>query len=74
MSKTLTIRMEDELYKNLSAVSKEMDRDKTFILKKALEKYIEEYSDYQMALDRLNDKDDKIISSSEMGKRLGIKI
>ncbi len=69
MSKTLTFRIDDDLYKNLSNVSSELDRDKTYIIKKAIEKYIEEYSDYQIALGRLKDKDDKIISLSDMEKK-----
>lgn len=56
--------------KKLDEVCKETQRDKTFIFLKALEKYFEEYVDYQIALDRLNDKDDPIISSREMRKRL----
>ncbi len=69
MSKTLTFRIDDILYKNLSDVSSELDRDKTYIIKKAIEKYIDEYSDYQIALGRLKDKDDKIISLSDMEKK-----
>ena len=68
-SKTITFRIENEIYKKLSEVADEMERDKTFIIKKALEKYMEEYSDYQIALDRLRDKDDKIISFSDMEKK-----
>jgi RHH-type rel operon transcriptional repressor/antitoxin RelB len=70
MSKTLTFRIDDALFENLSDVSSEMDRDKTYIIKKAIEKYIDEYSDYQIALGRLKDKDDKIISMSEMEQKL----
>ena len=32
-----------------------------------------EYADYQVALDRLRDKDDPVISSAELRKRLGCK-
>lgn len=70
MSKTLTFRISDEMDKSLTSVSKEIDRDKTFIIKKAIEKYLDEYIDYQIALDRLRNKDDEIISINEMESSL----
>ena len=53
-------------------MSNETERDTTFIVKKALEQYLLEYIDYQIALDRLRDKDDKLISAEEMWRRLGV--
>lgn len=70
MSKTLTLRIDDNLDKKLKEVETDLDRDRTYIVKKAIEKYIDEYSDYQIALGRLKDKDDKIISFSDMEKKL----
>ena len=43
-----------------------------FIIKSALVQYLDEYIDYQIALDRLKDKDDKIITSEDLRKELGI--
>ncbi|MDY6965788.1 MAG: DNA-binding protein [Halobacteriota archaeon] len=48
------------------------DRSKTYIIRKAIETYINEYSDYLVALERLNDKDDEIISGDELMGELGI--
>jgi len=45
---------------------------KAYIMKKALESYLDEYSDYLIALERLHDKDDRVISSQEMRKLLGL--
>ena len=42
-------------------------------MKKALETYVEEYSDYLIALKRLDDKDDAIISSRELRESLARK-
>jgi predicted DNA-binding protein len=42
-------------------------------VKKAMETYIEEYSDYLIALKRLDDKDDAIITSRELRERLASK-
>ena len=70
MEKQLIFRLPDELYQKVIAVSDEIQRPKSFIIRKALEIYINDYADYQIALDRLNDKDDKIISSKEMRRRI----
>ena len=42
------------------------------MIKKALENYLNEYADYQIALDRLNDKDDEIITSKDLRLTLGL--
>ena len=70
MPHTISIRLKDKIFEKLEFLCKELDRNKSYIIKKALEQYLEDYSDYQIALDRLRDKDDEIISSVEMGKRL----
>jgi RHH-type transcriptional regulator, rel operon repressor / antitoxin RelB len=72
MAKALSIRLPDNIAEKLEYLSNEIHRNKTFIIKSALEKYLDEYADYQIALDRLRDKDDKIITSNEMRKTLGI--
>jgi len=52
-------------------LSKMTDRPKKYFVEKALESYLAEYADYQIALDRLSDKDDPVISSATMKRRLG---
>jgi RHH-type rel operon transcriptional repressor/antitoxin RelB len=49
------------------------ERSRTYLIRKALEAYMAEYADYQVALDRLQDKGDPVISSAELRKRLGRK-
>lgn len=63
---TVSVRLPDNLEKALEAIIRETERSKTFVIKKALEAYIDEYADYQIALDRLTDKNDRIISSKEL--------
>ncbi|MDP2791994.1 MAG: ribbon-helix-helix domain-containing protein [Rectinemataceae bacterium] len=65
MASPLSIRLTEELDSELNATSKRLRRPKSFIVKSALEQYFAEYADYQLALDRLNDKDDAILSSRE---------
>lgn len=72
MSSTVSLRLPDKLLGLLDHLSTMLDRPKSYLIKKALENYIREYADYQIALERLRDKDDKIISSEELKKHLGI--
>jgi predicted DNA-binding protein len=73
MSVSISLRLPDEVATQLENIATIIDRSKSFLIKKAIERYLEEYVDYQIALDRLNDKDDKIISSKEMRKQLASK-
>ena len=72
MSIPVSIRLPDELAKQLNGIAKETERPRSYIIQKALESYIEDYADLQIALDRLHDKTDPIISSKELKKSLGL--
>ena len=69
---TISIRLPEKLAKELKNMAKSMERSKSFLIREAIATYLEEYSDYQIALDRLLNKDDKIIESSELRSRLGL--
>ncbi len=71
MSTSVSVRLPDKTAKALDDLSRATDRPRTYFIEKALESYLAEHADYQVALDRLRDKDDPIISSSEMRKRIG---
>lgn len=73
MSSSLSVRLPDRTARALEKLSKMTDRPKTYFVEKALESYLAEYADYQIALDRLSDKDDSIISSADLKRRLGRK-
>ncbi len=72
MSSSLTIRIPDEIARRLDALARSLDRPKSYIVKKAMESYLDEYADYLIALERLHDKDDAIISSEELRRRLAL--
>ena len=71
MSSPVSVRLPDKTARALEKLSKMTDRPKTYFIEKALESYLAEYADYQVALDRLRDKDDPVISSAELRKRIG---
>lgn len=70
MSTSISVRLLDDTAKALDDLARATDRPKSYLIQKALDAYLAEYADYQVALDRLRDKDDKVISASEMRKRL----
>ncbi len=69
---TLTVRVEDQLDRKLRRLAKETERPKSYFIKKALELYLEEYEDYQIALARRASKDDEILTMTQMRKALGV--
>jgi RHH-type rel operon transcriptional repressor/antitoxin RelB len=72
MSTAISVRLPEKLASYLDNISKETERSRSFIIQKALESYIEDYAELQIALDRLHDKGDEIVSSKEMRKSLAI--
>lgn len=69
---TLSVRVTDTLAGRLEKVAAEAERPKSFIIQKALEAYLYEHADLQIALDRLRDTSDSVISSKDMRKSLGL--
>lgn len=70
MAASISVRLPDETAHALEELAESTDRSKTFLIRRALEAYLEEYADYQVAIDRLRDKDDPVISSAELRRRL----
>jgi RHH-type rel operon transcriptional repressor/antitoxin RelB len=72
VSKPISIRIPDDLATQLDFIARETDRPRSYIVQKALESYMEDYADLQIALDRLRDKTDEVISGKELRKKLGL--
>lgn len=72
MTTSITVRVPDNLANQIDDLAVSLDRSRAYLVKKAMEMYLVEYADYFIALERLHDKDDAIISSQELKKRLGI--
>jgi predicted DNA-binding protein len=71
MKTPISLRLPADIDSQLEATSKRLNRPKSYIIRSALEQYFSEYADYQIALDRLNDKDDEILSAAEFRKEYG---
>ena len=72
MATSITVRVPDTLADQLDELALSLERSRAYLVKKAMEMYISEYADYFIALERLRDKDDDIISSQEMKNLLGL--
>lgn len=72
MSTAISVRLPKELSDQLDSIAKETERPRSYIIQKALESYIDDYADLQVALDRLHDKTDPIVSSKELRKSVGL--
>jgi RHH-type rel operon transcriptional repressor/antitoxin RelB len=72
MSTAVSIRLPDILARELDHIADETERPRSFHIQKALESYIEDFADVQIALDRLRDQKDAVISSRELRKSLGL--
>ena len=72
MSTAISVRLPKKLADQLDDIAKETERPRSFIIQKALESYIEDFADLQIALDRLHDKSDAIISGKELRESLGL--
>lgn len=72
MSTAVSIRLPDGLAKELKHIADETERPRSFHIQKALESYIEDFADVQIALDRLRDQKDPVVSSRELRESLGL--
>jgi len=72
MSVALSVRLPDELVKELNNVALTIERPKSFLVQKAIESYLRDQADLQIGLDRLRDTTDPVISMNEMRKEIGL--
>ena len=72
MSTAISIRLPDIVAKEIDHIARETERPRSFHVQKALESYIEDFADVQIALDRLRDPKDTVVSSHELRKSLGL--
>ena len=74
MPLSVSVRLPDKTARALDKLANATDRSRTYLIVRALEAYLADHAaDYQVALDRLREKDDPVISSGELRRRLGRK-
>lgn len=72
MSISISVRLPDAVAKKLGRIANETERSRSFVVTKAVENYLDDFADLQVALDRLRDHSDTVVSSKEMRATLGI--
>ncbi len=64
-SKTISTTLPINVFNRLGEIAVERKRNKADIVKEALELYIDEWEDYKIAIRRLEDSSDEILSEKE---------
>jgi predicted DNA-binding protein len=59
------LRIENNIDRQLERLSRELKRPKSWIIRDAIKEYIQDTIDYEIALSRLKDKNDEILTSRE---------
>ena len=72
MSTTVTVRLSDEIARLLDEIARDTERSRSFHIQKAVVGYLEEFADAQVALDRLREKGDSIITAQELHRFLDL--
>ncbi len=66
------IKIPDELAKELERIAKKTSKTRDYHIKEALRLYLKEYRDLEIALERSKNKKDRVITSEQLKKALGI--
>jgi len=66
----ISLRVEGELKRRVDEVARRTGRSKAWVIRKAVDLYLEDIEDIEMSEQRLADPKDKVISSDELMSRL----
>ena len=65
----IRVRLDRELEKKLEKLAYKTHRSKSYYVREALRLYLDEIEDYELALERLHNPWDKVISAEEMWRK-----
>jgi len=68
----LTVRLDEKSYRRLNKLASKNRRTKSSFINEMLEIYLEDFEDAYSALERLNKKNAKYLTTEEAEKELGI--
>ncbi|WP_419850473.1 YlcI/YnfO family protein [Candidatus Poriferisocius sp.] len=66
----ITARVPDELVEALDVAAEELKRSRADIIRQALERYLEDYDDLEVALERLRDPADLVLDWDQVRHEL----
>jgi RHH-type rel operon transcriptional repressor/antitoxin RelB len=67
----LSVRLPEEIYKRLDLLAKKTRRTKTSFIKEIIEESLADFEEAYTALERLNEKNAKYLTTEELEKKLG---
>ncbi len=70
MKKNISLSFDEELIKKIDKICSVNERTKSWFVEKAVENYLEEINDVEIALKRSMDSDSKFITEDELKKNL----
>ena len=70
MNPVISVSLPKDLVGRLDSIADETKSSRADIIKEALESYIADYADLQIALNRLRDKTDPIVSCKDFKKEI----
>ena len=70
MMTQVTARVPDELVEALDAAAAQLKRSRADVVRQALERYLEDFDDLSVALDRLRDPSDLVLDWDEVRREL----
>jgi RHH-type transcriptional regulator, rel operon repressor / antitoxin RelB len=68
----VSIRLPDEISRRLNALAKKTKRTRTSFIREMVEEKLTDYEDAYIALERLNDKNARYLTTEELEKKLGL--
>jgi RHH-type rel operon transcriptional repressor/antitoxin RelB len=71
MMSVLCVRLPEEIYKRLDLLAKKTRRTKTSFIKEIIEDSLADFEEAYTALERLNEKNAKYLTTEELEKKLG---
>ncbi|MBL0174361.1 MAG: ribbon-helix-helix protein, CopG family [Ignavibacteria bacterium] len=72
MTTAISIRLPKHLAEQLESIARDTERSRSFIIQKAIEAYLDDRAELQIALDRLHDTADPVVSGKALRKSLGL--
>jgi len=66
MKKNISFSLDEELIKKINEISRVSERTKSWLVKNAIENYLEEIKDVEIAHQRSLDSEDSFISEQEL--------
>ncbi|OFW53710.1 MAG: hypothetical protein A2163_02705 [Actinobacteria bacterium RBG_13_35_12] len=70
MKKNISFSLDEELIKKIDEISRVSERTKSWLVKNAIENYLEEIEDVEIAYRRSQDSEDSFISEQELKNSL----